>query len=152
MIHQANPVLLSVLDALASTGTRIDVETNGTRAPSNKIKEFVDLFVVSPKINPQGDPEKRRIVKGSLEVFKDLAYANKAVFKVVCATPEDVHRTAEWLDIIGVPRSRSWIMPEGITTETLLTHAKEIADTTLSYGFNFSLRQHVLLYGTQRAK
>lgn len=149
LMHQGNQALQ---DALDSTNAAVHVETNGTIAPNQWARHRVAHFTVSPKVNPQGDPEKKRIKPRALAAFADLAMHDRAAFKVVCATPEDVHNAAAFYDQHDVPRSARWVMPEGVTPDAVMDHARTIADTATLHGLNLSLRQHTLMYGQERAR
>jgi hypothetical protein len=56
----------------------------------------------------------------------------------------------ELVRLIGIPRERVWIMPEGISRDAVLTNATVVELYALERGYNLSLRQHVLLHGNER--
>lgn len=138
LIHAVNPALRAVLARWATLGGRIDVETNGTRPPADWP---VRTWVVSPKIGTR-DPAKKRALHPA------WVGRPNAILKVVCSSPEDVDRVADF----GWDAHRVWVMPEGVEAGPLLDTARRIADAAARHGFNLSLRQHVLLYGTERAR
>lgn len=113
------------------------IETNGTVLPPPWYDQAD--FVVSPKLSNSGQPNK----------FKApwLAVPN-ASFKFVCRTVADLDEVAAY----RTPRSRTWIMPEGTTSEITLTTARALADAVLARGWNMTLRQHVLLWGNERER
>lgn len=153
LIHQRNPALLdSMASVTAETGARWHVETNGTLTPAPALVDRVEHFTVSPKINPQGDPHARRIRPDALAAFTNLADEGRAAFKIVCATPADVDTAAAFYEQHDMPDDARWIMPEGVTADTVLTHAHAIAETALRHGLNLTLRQHTLMYGTERQR
>lgn len=138
LIHAGNLALRSVLTHWAATGGRIDVETNGTRPPAGWP---VRTWVVSPKISTR-DPAKKRALHPA---WQDQP---NAILKVVCRTPDEVDAVAGF----AWDADRVWIMPEGVEAGPLLDTARRIADATARHGFNLSLRHHVLMYGTERAR
>ncbi len=152
LIHQHNDALTDAIRRLHTAGTRWHVETNGTRVPSSDSAALIDHFVVSPKVNPQGDPEKRRLNPVALTAFADLAGQGRASFKVVCRTPAEVEAAAEFFDRYAVPHAARWIMPEGVTPDRILATARTLHPTAVELGMNFTLRQHALLYGTERRR
>ena len=107
-------------------------------------------FSVSPKLNAQGDPLPRRLNVKALQAFAELAAIDRACFKVVAQTSQDVDHTAHVFDTLGVDPEDVWIMPQGVDGATLLNRARSIAPAVQSYGFNLSLRQQVLMYGNER--
>lgn len=143
MIHHRKPAFLTLM---AMWPGAVHVETNGTVRPDDWAATRVSHWSVSAKLANGGDPGKRRIVPRALAWY---AARPDAVFKFVAATPGDVDEAA---DLIAgmVPPDRVWIMPEGVTAAAVLGHAAAIEDAALDYGFNLTLRQHVLLHGTER--
>lgn len=148
LLHQGNPALRDLLDS--RPGLAVDVETNGTISPADWLVERVRLFVVSPKLHDQGDPEKRRIKPRALARFAALAHDGQAVAKVVCRSEADVDEAVASLTGHGFPRDRIWIMPEGVTPETVTDTARRIESATLRHGVHLSLRHHVLIHGDRR--
>lgn len=151
LMHQGNPALQVALGG-GLGHVPVHVETNGTILPNTWVEGRVAHFTVSPKINHQGDPEKKRIKTKPLQRFAALAHEGRAAFKVVCRNEDEVHAAADTLRDLGVPKTASWVMPEGVTPEQVMHHARAIADAALDRGLNLSLRQHTLMYGTERAR
>ena len=153
LIHQQNEALNDVWSASSGRGVVWHVETNGTRVPTAETIRRIDYFVVSPKVANQGDPEERRIKPAALATFAALAREQrKAAFKVVCSTPADVQAAYDFFERYAIPSEARWIMPEGATRDRLLTNARTIADTAARHGLNLTLRQHTLMYGTERRR
>ncbi len=147
MLHQRRQSFVELL----GSDHEWHVETNGTISPTRAVVERVTHWTVSPKINTR-DPLKKRLRIRPLIDFADLAEAGRAAFKFVAVTTEDVTYAAELCGDIGVIPSAVWIMPEGVTPDSILVGSRELADTVLSYGFNLTLRQQVLMYGSERAR
>lgn len=135
---------------------RIEVETNGTRVPGEVLTRWASVsFNVSPKLDGplSVDPEPRRNVPGALAAYARLARQGRAVFKLVVSDVADVDAVAELVNRFGVPHRKVWVMPEGTTETTVLETARKVADTAMGYGFNLTLRQHVLLWpGEERGR
>lgn len=148
LMHQRNEAVLDLLDH--TPGYEWHVETNGTIRPT-MLTERVAHFTVSPKLE-QGDPEKKRLKLGALAAFADLARQGRAVFKMVCRNADDVRHAASIYDVLEVPQPARWVMPEGVEPATLLAHARQIDDVAAELHLNLSLRQHTLMYGTERAR
>jgi organic radical activating enzyme len=148
LIHQGNQVLQ---DALANQ-LEVHVETNGTLIPNDWAWLRVSHFTVSPKLADQGDPEHRRIRIRALEEFARLAHDGRAIFKVVVQDAADVDTAFYWFERLEIPLDARWVMPEGVTAETVLTRARDLAPIIADRGLNLTLRQHVLMYGTERLR
>lgn len=148
LIHQNS----SVLHEAIPSGLELHVETNGTLVPGEWALERVDHFIVSPKLAEQGDPAHRRIREGTLAAFAHLADLGRAIFKVVVRDEAEVRLAARWMDRYDVPPAARWVMPEGVNGLEVLRRARLIADAVADSGMNLSLRQHVLMYGTERLR
>lgn len=147
MIHQRNGTLATVMQG---STCRWHVETNGTLAPTRDFAARVELFMVSPKVTDQGDPERRRLRPAALTAFAELAREGRAAWKIVCALPGDVERAVELFDQYRVPAEARWVMPEGRNADEVVAGARRMAQATLENGLNLTLRQHVFMYGTKR--
>lgn len=149
LIHQHTAALAALLAMLPND---VHVETNGTTAPNQMMRERVAWWSVSPKLHDQGDPVSRRIHPSVLREFAALCWDGRAAFKVVCRTPGEVAAVTEFADELQVARRDVWIMPEGTDAGTIIRTASAIEDTVLAHGFNLTLRQHVLLHGSERLR
>lgn len=131
-------------------GILIDVETNGTILPSPSTERVVDLFVVSPKLAHSGDPEHLRLKQAPLARFSALAKEQRAVFKWVVTTPEDITAVEDVCVRFSIPREATWLMPEGATRDAHLERLGALADGIVTAGFNLSTRLHVLAWNDKR--
>lgn len=145
MIQQRHFPLLHQL-----TGMKIDVETNGTKMPTDEVIEAVDLFCVSPKLAHAGDSAEMRIKPEVLQKFSELAKQGKAFFKFVVESEDDFSEVEHFLEIGEIPDSAVWIMPEGTTYETHMSKLLALTDSIVERGWNVSSRLHVLIWGTER--
>lgn len=148
LMHQGNPHMHQGIEYVPE----VHVETNGTIVPNAWAVDRIAHFTVSPKVNFQGDREKLRIKHKSLAAFAELAQDHRAIFKVVCRDADEVAAAAAFFDGFDLPQTARWVMPEGVTGQAVLDHAAAIADATLEHGLNLTLRQHTLMYGTERAR
>ncbi|MBC8091699.1 MAG: 7-carboxy-7-deazaguanine synthase QueE [Pseudonocardia sp.] len=131
--------LSSLLDRLPGS-VRVQVETNGTRAPVAALVDRVDLWVVSPKLANSGVPLRRRVIPGSLEA---LRRTGRAAFKfVVCDVEADVGEIAALVDAHDL--RPVWVMPEGTTVAGVLAGTAALLGPASDRGWNLSTRLHVL--------
>jgi 7-carboxy-7-deazaguanine synthase len=145
MIQQRHFPLLYEL-----TGMKIDVETNGTKMPTDEVIEIVDLFCVSPKLAHAGDPEEMRLKPDVLAKFSELSKQGKAFFKFVCETEDDFAEVEDFIAKGNIPDEAVWIMPEGATFEKHLSNLRNLTDKIVERGWNVSSRLHVLIWGSER--
>jgi 7-carboxy-7-deazaguanine synthase len=140
-------VLLPLTDALAREGRCVEIETNGTIAPTPDLVGLVTRFNVSPKLSGSGVPDVRRLVPAALVA---LVKTGKAIFKfVICHSSE--------LDEVAAMESEHglrpvWVMPEGTGDKVVLEGMRAIADAALTRGWCLSGRLHVLLWGDIRGR
>jgi len=145
LLHQR--LLAPVLMELKKAGWYVEVETNGTLAPSEEIVGMVDCFNVSPKTsNSLVDPRLR--TRG--DALESFVRTNKAWFKFVAAAPDDVVDIEALITEFRLPRDRIILMPEGTDAETLVTRSRWIAEVCKGKGFRFTPRLQILLFGNRR--
>lgn len=141
--------LNELLAGLAHAGLRIEVETNGTIAPSLGVAAAVDQFNVSPKLEHSGVGFDDRYKPAVLRTFAGLHHA---VFKFVCATVADLDEVGDLAASVDLERDRCWIMAEGVTSAAVGAHLGVIADEAIRLGYNITGRLHVDLWEGQRAR
>lgn len=135
----------------ALTNCHIDIESNGTRMPTADTIEAVELFCISPKLSHASDPENLRIVKPALAAYAELSKQGKAIFKFVAQTVDDFTEIDQLQQGADIPDEAIWIMPEGANAKDMMTSAYALADAVIDRGWNFTLRQHTLIWDTERA-
>ena len=142
------PALVRMLDALGALRPHVvEVETNGSVAPSAALAARVDQFNVSPKLAHSGNAADLAIRP---EVLAFYAASPGAFFKFVVASPADVAEVAELAEAHALPPARIRLMPEGREAETLRARMVWLAPLCLSHGFALSDRLHIHLSGDTR--
>lgn len=149
LLHQAQEGWGHLLNGLARRGKRVEVETNGTVAPTRLTTMRVAQFNVSPKLANSGEPEERRIRP---DVLRELAGTGRAVFKFVCTGTDDVDEAAAIVSAHNLPPAKTWIMPEGVTPDAVLGTLQNIAERALAHRFNLTPRLHTLIWGDERGR
>jgi 7-cyano-7-deazaguanosine (preQ0) biosynthesis protein QueE len=140
--------LVPLLEACGARGWAVEVETNGTCAPDDRVAELVSRWNVSPKLANSGiaDPD-RRLRRGALAA---LLATGRAVFKFVATSVDDLDEIAAVVDAHGL--APVWVMPEGTTPQVVLARARGLADEVIARGWNLTPRLHILLWGDQRGR
>ncbi len=142
-------LLVPLVTALAAAGRRVEVETNGTIAPTPALTEAVHRFNVSPKLSSftaSADMERRI----NPETLRALMATDRAVFKFVAAGAADLDEIADLqrrFDLQPV-----WVMPEATESGRLLAAMRDVADEVVGRGWNLSTRLHVMLWGDTRGR
>jgi organic radical activating enzyme len=94
-----------------------------------------------------GLPERRRIRRQALQVFRD---SGQAVFKFVIASDADLaelHALERELELRPV-----WVMPEGRTRADVLEAMARLSQTAVAHRWNLACRLHTLLWEDERGR
>lgn len=147
MIQQ--PALTDLMAVLRekSTHYRFEVETNGTLLPSEAFDAAIDQYNVSPKLENSGNGRKLRERPAAYRFF---AASPKANFKFVVADPADLEEVLGLIDRFGIAPEKVWLMPEGSTRQTLARRRKWLVDICKDYGFRYTDRLHVQIWGSKK--
>lgn len=148
MIQQKS--LLPLLKSLKEDhGFFLEVETNGTIVPSNEIRRIIDQWNVSPKTTNSGNSRMLREIPDAYEVFSHMS---KTFFKYVVNDAADLDEIQNLITKYDLPRNRVILMPEASTKEALASKCKAVDELAKKYGYLYSSRMHVELWGNQRGK
>lgn len=147
-LMQQDP-LSEVAAALATSGYRIEVETNGTFAPNPVLQQHVAQWNVSPKLANSRNPMERRRVREPLRWF---AGSGEAWFKFVIESPADLDEVEALVAGYAVPHERVILMPEGTSAAALRDRSEWLADLCARHRYRFSTRMHILIWGDERGR
>lgn len=125
----------------------VEIETNGTIAPSQELIDEVGQFNVSPKLANSGNMPNKRRKDEALEAF---VLSDKADFKFVVSGPDDITEILELVLDHQIPPQKVFLMPEGRTEEEVTKHTQELVELAKAYNFNVTTRLHVLIWGAKR--
>jgi organic radical activating enzyme len=127
----------------------VEVETNGTIAPTPALIARVTQWNVSPKLSSAGMREDERISYDVLTTFRDTT---RAYLKFVVSRPEDLDEALALTNAVAFPKSHVILMPEARTAGELAARSPWVAAAALKHGFRFSTRLHVLLWNDERGR
>lgn len=155
VVTGGEPLLQRELPALCrglvEAGLHVTVETAGTVAP-----EFAcHLLSVSPKTS-NSDPlgrfrERHRKLRQQLEPLRVLLSRHREYqLKFVVRGEEDMPEILGLVEQLQADSTRVLLMPEGRTAEEVASVAPLVAKLCLAYGFRFSPRLHLQLFGPGR--
>mmetsp|Transcript_20357 Transcript_20357/g.35005 ORF Transcript_20357/g.35005 Transcript_20357/m.35005 type:complete len:290 (-) Transcript_20357:113-982(-) len=136
--------LLPLIQELMSSGLDVEFETNGTVSPS-KLPEGVH-FNVSPKLSNSYNPESWRLRHDVLQEFAQ----RRSVFKFVIGNPRDLQEVEDILAHVSIPKSRVFLMPEGVTAEAINRTSEWLVEVCKKSGYMYSHRLHLILFGSKR--
>ena len=147
MLQQAGlAALMRVLRSL-SIDYRFETETNGTLKPTPEFDAAIDQYNVSPKLANSNNSQKLRERPAVLRFF---AQSEKANFKFVLATPTDLEEVLRLMAAYQIPAEKIWLMPEATERQTLQEKREWLVDICKNYGFRYSDRLHVQIWGSKK--
>ncbi len=141
--------ILPLVASLSNRDYSIEIETNGTIAPSSGMLEHVAQWNVSPKIGNSGNTAAGREVPKALESF---AAQDNAFWKFVIVDRADVDEASDLANRYDVSSERVILMPEGVTANVLTKRGTWLAEECATRGFRFSSRLHIHLWGNERGR
>lgn len=116
----------------------VEIETNGSCSPLDQDFHLVRSnirYIVSPKFCCPMEEWK---------LFEFKSYGN-TVYKFVVEKGEELERIEEVCKQYGIESSLVWIQPQGVSKESLLKLASELARAILVKKYNISIRLHYLI-------
>lgn len=125
----------------------MEMETNGTIVPDEELLRRIGQFNVSPKLPHSGNDPART---WKPEVLRRLADTDKAWFKFVAASEEDVLSVLQLAGRAGIPRERILIMPLASSRRELDAMREPTAAWCLRHGLRFSDRLHIAIWGDKK--
>ena len=141
--------LSPLLERLQNKGFYIEIETNGTLIPDEKLLDQVDHWSVSPKLRSSGNPETLRSIP---ECYRLFAYINSSHFKFVVRDNEDLQELLDLSYKYNIPSEKIILMPESQNGDDLLEKSRWLVEVCKANCFRFSFRLHTLLWGNTRGK
>lgn len=159
-------LLIDLIHNLSKQGfTEFTFETNGTVALTNQFirminvyKEYQDInitFSCSPKLSISGHSKKETLFPSRVKTFNDIDDSS-LYFKYVIRDEKDIDEVNEFNEAYleaGVYFENTYLMPEGgtVCNETTLTE-QETVNLCIKYGFRYSPRLHLQLFGNKWGK
>ena len=125
-----------------------EIETNSTLIPKKKLIELINLFTLSPKLknsNQEKNYEKLRLNKSAIKSFPK----NKSIFKFVVNSSKDI---TEIKNIRKINPLETFLMPLGTTKKEIINVSKKVVALCIKYNFNFSPREHIIIWNGKKGK
>jgi 7-carboxy-7-deazaguanine synthase len=138
--------------------THITFETNGSKMVSLSLIDYFNsiddmdtevTWMVSPKLSLTGEDQEVTIQPDVLLSMNKVHHSNINL-KFVIRDEEDiieVQNAVQAYEDAGVYIESVFLMPEGATIEGQMLTEKNVADLCMKYGYKFSPRLHINLFG-----
>jgi 7-carboxy-7-deazaguanine synthase len=146
---------LLMREVLKKKHASFEVESNGTRIPHKNVPGFLesDYILAQWNISPKFSNAGEEINPEALSHWAALSQTQCAVyFKYVIRDEffsEDLNEVLSQIQRFSIPHTNVLLMPEGTTSESQLSKVA-LHDACLKYGFRYTPRLHVLLFGNTR--
>jgi organic radical activating enzyme len=118
----------------------VEVETNGTLAPTPELARRVNQWNVSPKLANSGEPFERRL---NFDALRALRNTGRAWLKLVVESDAELPELTRLLDESSWPRERVLFMPQAATRATLAERTPLVTRLARAHGVGTSPRLHV---------
>lgn len=141
--------LVSLMSILKSENPAyfFEIETNGTLPPSEEFDELIDQYNISPKLANSNNEEKIRLKPQALTYFSNHYKSN---FKFVISSESDLEEVLEIIHSYKINSGKVYLMPEGTNPQSLKKKQTWLIEICKRYGFNYTDRLHIHIYGSKR--
>ncbi len=119
----------------------IEVETNGTIEPHERMLNLIEVWNCSPKLNNSGNQQQARFNKSALQTIN---IEPGAIFKFVITTKEDFNEILSEFSFLN--HEKIWLMPSGENQELLNESKKEVARLCIENNYKYSSRLHIEIW------
>jgi len=130
---------------------KVTIETNGT-----KYVNVPGAFIsISPKLKSSYPTEElfgkiHNRNNNFLKPLKQYIKNNDYQIKFVVNSKEDIIEILRIKNSLEIPNERIYLMPQGITQKQFKERQKAIFDLCIKYGFNYTPRLHIDIFGNKR--
>lgn len=144
--------LAELIDFLVERNHMVTIETNGTLYFPNKAQ----FFSISPKLaNSSAHPTlgaRHEAARKNFESLAQIILNHDYQFKFVYNSDSDIveieDMRVQLLGMTGIDISdKIWLMPQGITNGQFDEKAQHIWDICKNYGWKYTDRLHIRVYG-----
>lgn len=142
------PELEALLQALPER-PHVEVETNGTIAPTDALRRRIDQWNVSPKLANADESEPRRLVASSIEA---LIATGRAWFKFVIVRHDDVAEVEALIQRFGLDRRRVLLQAEAKDRQSLRQSTPLVSALCREHSLGYSPRLHLELWDGARGR
>jgi 7-carboxy-7-deazaguanine synthase len=129
------------------TGRQMEIETNATVCPGADLIAAGVAFNAGLKLATSAVPRRKRIKPAAI---RELQASGQARWKFVVCGPGDIDEIAGLQREFGL--TEIWLSPEGTTPAAITGQLRLAADAALARGWNLTVREHVLIWGDERAR
>lgn len=123
----------------------IEIETNGTIKPSDKLRSFVSYWNVSPKLSNAGVQNKKEIRINDEALQEFSSFGQKTIFKFVIRNGSDVSEISDDF-MFYIKKEQIYFMPAGSSQDELKETREMVAELCRTVGVRYSDRLHISIW------
>jgi len=125
----------------------VEIETNGTKVPSEALSQLVDQFNVSPKLRNSGTNYE---VATNPQALRYFAVNPNAYFKFVVVSVAEITPILDLVEYYSIAKTHVFLMPEGRTSEALNQKMEALSELAGTEGVRVTDRAHIHSFGDER--
>lgn len=145
MLQQSQ--LVPLVQDLKNEGFFLEIETNGTILPDQRLVNLIDHWSVSPKLENSGNSRASREIA---ECYAFFASSPLCHFKYVVQDNNDFAELQATMRTYDLNSSRIILMPQAQDLNALIQRGKWLVELCKTHGCIFSTRLQILLWGDKR--
>ena len=145
MLQQSQ--LVPLVQDLKNEGFFLEIETNGTILPNQRLVNLIDHWSVSPKLENSGNSRASREIA---ECYSFFASSPLCHFKYVVQDNNDFAELQATMRTYNLNSSRIILMPQAQDLKALIQRGKWLVELCKTHGCIFSTRLQILLWGDKR--
>ena len=127
----------------------IEIETNGTILPLDRLIPLIDQWNVSPKTSNSNNLIEQCEIGNCYKFFKNHT---KTFFKFVVESKSDILEISNIIEKYELDKSKILLMPQALTKNDLISKESLIQTLCEKNNFRYSSRLHVMKWGNVRGR
>ena len=135
---QMGPLTYLVM-LLCYEGLSVTIETNGTISPNKILLDKVSRWNVSPKFENL-----------NYSVLKEFENTDNVIFKFVVQDENQIKKIQDVQEVVDIIDECIYLMPCARMREAYITEAPKVVEWCKKYGYNFSPREHIVIWDDKR--
>ena len=145
MLQQSQ--LVTLVQDLKNKGYFLEIETNGTILPDQRLVNIIDHWSVSPKLEYSGNSRASREIA---KCYKFFASSPLCHFKFVVKDNKDFSEVQTIMRTYTLTSNKIILMPQAQDSEALIQGGKWLVELCKAHGLIFSTRLQIILWGNKR--
>ncbi|QCD53316.1 7-carboxy-7-deazaguanine synthase QueE [Campylobacter sp. RM16192] len=149
LLHYKNEDFINLVQNLLNENYEVHFETNGTiEVNFSKFELYKNCtFAISVKLSASGETKAKRINKAALKAIKNSAKQSFYKFVINDELIQSRQAADEIFEILEICENDVFCMPQGYDKISLEKNARSVAEFCINFGFNYTDRVHIRLWG-----